>query len=510
MTKKRTIGTLAALGGFTAAVALLAGAPAAKADELSDLRANHELLQGRLDQLAQAARVSANPYGVGGPAGPTTVQVMGGSFPRSFLIPGTQTSIRVGGELRHMMLYWINGGAPNQRPLGSNTGATGQAAAIPIFAAGRSRAEGVFNQTAQQSKLLFESRTPTAWGQARTVIEFDFAGGTFSDRTHSISTSLVPRLRYAYGTFGGLLFGQANSNFSDSDANQETLNFGGNIGNPGVVRLPQVRYTMPMQPWGLLGAFSVSAEVPETNAWLPGAGITASDGPSTISGFGPTGAAATITNPLKAAVPDLTAAWYIPQAWGHVSLSGVFRPALQIKDGVGVNQRYLGYGGHFGGSVRPGLFGERNVISWHVLAGEGLGRYANSATSFDLVSNYTQQRSLAGTVITKPVKTWAGNVGYRHFWAPNVRSNISGGVQHNDIDGLNGVVCPPFNITVFSVNPPGGCNLNKRIYTANANVIWNPVPFVDFGVEYSWARRVTFSGHAGNMNAIVSRMRINF
>ena len=53
MTRKRTIATMAALGGFTAAVALLSGLPAAKADELADLRANQELLQQRIDQLAQ-------------------------------------------------------------------------------------------------------------------------------------------------------------------------------------------------------------------------------------------------------------------------------------------------------------------------------------------------------------------------------------------------------------------------------------------------------------------------
>ena len=39
MTRKRTIATMAALGGFTAAVALLSGLQSAKADELSDLRA---------------------------------------------------------------------------------------------------------------------------------------------------------------------------------------------------------------------------------------------------------------------------------------------------------------------------------------------------------------------------------------------------------------------------------------------------------------------------------------
>ena len=44
--------------------------------------------------------------------------------------------------------------------------------------------------------------------------------------TH-VSDSLIPRLRYAYGTLGGFLAGQANSNFADPDANPETLDFGG-------------------------------------------------------------------------------------------------------------------------------------------------------------------------------------------------------------------------------------------------------------------------------------------
>ena len=111
MIRKRTIATMAALGGMTATVALLAGLPVAKADELADLRANQELLQHRLDQLAQA-QLPGNPYGVGGPPGPANVQMMGGSFPRSFLIPGSDTSIRVGGEIRENLSYVFTGGNP--------------------------------------------------------------------------------------------------------------------------------------------------------------------------------------------------------------------------------------------------------------------------------------------------------------------------------------------------------------------------------------------------------------
>ncbi len=54
MTRKRNIGRAAAIGGLTATIALLTGLPAANADELADLRANQELLQRRIDQLAQA------------------------------------------------------------------------------------------------------------------------------------------------------------------------------------------------------------------------------------------------------------------------------------------------------------------------------------------------------------------------------------------------------------------------------------------------------------------------
>ena len=53
MTRTHTIGTLAAIGGLTATIALLTGLPAASADEIADLRANQELLQRRIDQLAQ-------------------------------------------------------------------------------------------------------------------------------------------------------------------------------------------------------------------------------------------------------------------------------------------------------------------------------------------------------------------------------------------------------------------------------------------------------------------------
>src|SRR5215468_7232683 len=128
MTKSHAIGSLAA----TAVVALLTGLPAASADELADLKANQELLQRRIDQLAQAQLPATGgvpgagtPAGTGAQAAPGTPS-LGGSFPRSFLIPGTDTSIRLGGFVDYTALYFLNGAnTPNPGRPRSNSGQNG-------------------------------------------------------------------------------------------------------------------------------------------------------------------------------------------------------------------------------------------------------------------------------------------------------------------------------------------------------------------------------------------------
>src|SRR6266704_2324366 len=130
MSRERNPAIVAVIGGVAGVVGLLTGLPSAHADELADLRANQELLQRRIDQLAQGA-----PGGPGAPppSGPGS-PVLAGSFPRSFLIPGTDTSLRIGGQAYATVLrYWEglqpspalfgNGGAFLDRT--SGTGGTG-------------------------------------------------------------------------------------------------------------------------------------------------------------------------------------------------------------------------------------------------------------------------------------------------------------------------------------------------------------------------------------------------
>jgi len=80
---------LAATAALTATIALLTGFPPASADELADLRANQELLQRRIDQLAQLPQQKVAP-GVAGPMGTEAIPgqaIIGGELPA--VIPDT-------------------------------------------------------------------------------------------------------------------------------------------------------------------------------------------------------------------------------------------------------------------------------------------------------------------------------------------------------------------------------------------------------------------------------------
>jgi hypothetical protein len=507
------------------ALALLTGLGSAHADELGDLRANQQLLSQRVDQLAQGQNPGAgNQFSVS-PNKAAGAPAVGGSFPRSFLIPGTDTSIRIGGQITEIIDYFLQGGNPNSSPQSSTVGTNGQALSIPLNGTlGNARGNGIFWQTPRESKLNIETRTPTPLGEARTVLEFDFAGSTsFSpggNNPTAISDNLAPRLRYAYGTLGGFLAGQATSNFSDPDANAEVLDFGGNVGEPGHVRVPQIRYTMPVW-WGT--SFSVSAETSETVIGTA-SGVIGSDGGAnatttttpTTTCSGPTSTTLTCTtsavsgniafgtNPAKTTAPDLTMAWYIPQQWGHVDFSGVVRPGMDVEDGKYLARDFVGYGGHIGFNVRPGWLGwSKDNFTMHFVAGTGIGSYLNASSNVSLASNMTNttvptaSAAAASLIRVKQVPEWGGEIGYQHWWMDNLRTNINGGINYAQIPG---------NI----VGAGQAAALNKRLISAHANLIWNPVSFVDVGLEYTWAQRTVVNNQRGQMQVLISKLAFRF
>src|SRR5580704_12893739 len=408
MIRKRNIGTMAALGGLTAAIALLTGLPTASADELADLRANQELLQRRVDQLAQAGP-SVGP----GPGGP----VMSGSFPRSIVIPGTEVSLRLGGQGVGSVVWYMKGSAVGGA-LGGNgsfnetyvdgQGGTGNLPGIPLnthtfsntasgagFAHSRS---SEWDFSGKQSRIFLDARTPSPYGEVKSYLEFDFAASntnTILNNNQGSVNGYIPRLRQGYATMGGLLMGQTQGTFTDNDSEPEILDFGGETGTPFVARTPQVRYTYPL-PFGM--SVAVAAENPsplfagpfgtfytDTNqipnlascsALTTPAITTTATGTAVIGG---TTVANNITNaclgnaaffnPSQDIAPNFVARWRIEQPWGHVQ-AGVQAITYALNDGLFLNKTYIGYGGALSGNFFT--WGKDN-LTWSAAAGDGIG-----------------------------------------------------------------------------------------------------------------------------------------
>ena len=557
----RTIGTLAGLGGFTAAVALLTGLSAARADDQSDG------VRQRIDQLAQATQGGANPSGyvpaMGATAPPPGTPAGAGSFPRSFLIPGTDTSIRVGGQAQVDVLYYFTGLAPvsgtglsgfalNQ----NNPGGTSNDVAIPLNFHGQivngvaaaasishSRSSA-FYITAKESKINVETRTPTAWGEARSFVELDFQqpnNATGPANPNQVSSSYTPRLRYAYATLGGLLGGQANSNFSDSDSGAELLDFGGSTGASGPSRHGQVRYTVPagsfLSFWPLGGAFSVAIEDPATDGVTPLGyvqsdtqinngltGCTAQAGTfaaatGTFTGTGISTpaciGAATLNNPMYVKAPDLTFAYHVPQPWGHFNWHNAVR-WLSINDGRFVNRDYLGWGTGIGADVKPGWFGwAKDDIAFGFHGGDGIGYYISDAAGA-LSTNYMFAPATAAQAATVRARTnwvFGGHLSYQHWWTSNLRSTADYSIVHTDVSSiLTGAQRVPGTAAGAPASFVTGQNnaSNKEIQSVHVNLIWSPVAFVDMGVEYMHAKRKVVSNITGESNSLQAVMRVKF
>jgi hypothetical protein len=391
----------------------------------------------------------------------------------------------------------------------------------------------------QQSRLDIETRTPTSWGEARTFFAFDWAGcDSFSCQTlvQGGGDSLVPRLRFAYGTLGGFLAGQALSNFSDADADVESMQFGAVIGGTGGRRTPQARYTLP-GPYG--SAFSVSAEAPATTVIIPG-GIESTDLnlsgtgtfntptqqtiPTICNGVACTGinltgqsgtAASTTTtqaNPTVQKAPNLTAAWYWAQPWGHVDFAAEAK-FYWINDGTHLSQKFTGYGGHVAGDVHPGWFGyNKDDILFSFINGTALGNDASGGLSvwYPLASNFTVTTACANpipgrctgqfaasNILVSPVQAWSTQWGVQHWWLPNLRSTIAAGAARQEVASQ-------------LIGPTQAQSVNKIEWNTFVNLVWNPVAFITTGVEYVYGQRIVLAGLKGHEHVAVYKFRVAF
>src|SRR6267143_1033300 len=549
MSRIRNAGIVPAIGWSLPIFALATGLSVARADERADLRANQELLQRRVDQLAQVP--PPPPPGPGGP-------VLAGSFPRSFVIPGTEVSLRIGGQGVGSVVWYMKGSAVGGGLGGQGgfnetyvdgQGGTGNLPSIPLnthtfsntaapvgFAHSRS---SEWDFSGKQSRFYFDARTPSPYGEVKAYIEMDFGASntnTILNNNAGVTNGYIPRLRQGYATLGGLLMGQTNGTFVDNDADPELLDFGGTTGSTGRSRLPMVRYTYPL-PYGM--SIAVAAENPDADFAGPfGAYQTDTNGVPTASncaaltqaaalaaGGGTTASATNITNLCAGSTaffnaaqnlaPDFVIRTRIEQPWGHLQFGAVVRD-ITLNDGEFLSRSWIGYGGSVSGNFFT--WGKDN-LTWRGVIGEGIGNYiANSggavATNFggalggsttcgtcngtDSRSWFTTNRVLYDANASGSTNTtFSAGVGYQHWWTADLRSSVDFSISHSDM-------------SAYYLQASGSGATNKELNLAHANLIWSPVAFVDLGVEGAWGHRVTVANTKGDAWTLQTSMKFRF
>lgn len=371
-----------------------------------------------------------------------------GSFPGSIRIPGTNTSVRLYGFVRLTGTYDFEG--RNRAPFQNSN-------AVPLTRGPAARQGGDFALSARYSRLGFETRTDSAWGPVRSVVEMDF-GGAQSTASTTSQNSWIPRLRHAYVEAGGFLAGQTTTLFGDTLA-LDMIDFGTFVGLGGP-RQAQVRYTAPLGD-GVTWAFSL--ENPYSDYTYNGGGVLPDSE----------------TTPAVAVnrFPDLVTSFRVPGSWGNVAVQGVLRRIDFNNEAPAVaSQRFSdetwGYGLALNGVLNT--FGKDRLLA-RVAYGEGVGRYIDN-----MGTGAASNVGLAG--VTDPSletnKVTTAMIGYQHFWADNLRSTVAGGFAR--------ITYPSF-ARQFAAGTQN--NQNRDMTQGIANIIWTPFQNLDLGLEYNVGTR---------------------
>ena len=158
------------------AIVLIGGSPGARAAGTIDWDAGRERLQHRLDEVAQAVPIASS-----GPGGP----VLAGGFPRSFAIPGSDVSLRIGGQVIGGVLWYLKGANTggalgNQGGSSENytdgQGSVGNLASIPLDGVPASNAIGfahsrssTWDFSGKLSRVFLDARGPSAYGEIKPI-----------------------------------------------------------------------------------------------------------------------------------------------------------------------------------------------------------------------------------------------------------------------------------------------------------------------------------------------------
>ncbi|MGL4576303.1 MAG: DcaP family trimeric outer membrane transporter [Burkholderiaceae bacterium] len=411
---------------FLFATTLSALANPAHADTLQEVQAQVEALLKKTAELEQKQKPAANA-------------VTAGSSKGSFKLPGSNTSVTLGGYVKLDAIY-----SDKSAGVASTADQQYEAGAVPVGSAAGFNERGQLKLHARQSRVFAKTSKPSDWGDLTSYVEFDLFGASGNE---SVSNSHGLRMRHAYGTLGGFLAGQTWTTFADVAAYPETVDFGGPAGQI-FARQAQVRWTQQFGP----GQWSIALENPETVATLPsGATFRADDD----------------------RFPDIAANIKFDTMWGKYSFAALARQ-LRMDSATDPSSRDQKWGGGVGVNAVIPTFG-RDDARVSIYYGNALGRYTAGFFTDALID------SNARLVLPNE---WVFAAAYRHYWSESLRSTLA-------LSGLR------------SSNPSGVAgSANKSADSAHLNLIWSPLVQTNFGLEYIYAKRVIENGQSGKLNRL--------
>jgi hypothetical protein len=319
--------------------------------------------------------------------------------------------------------------------------------AIPVGE--ENRAERRFQMNADETRLGVEVMRKTGLGDIFVKVETDFLGG---------SGNL--RLRHAYGTLGGFLFGQTWSTFGDPNSIPLTVDLDGPNSSVSV-RTVQVRYVGRIDTALTWGA---SIESPSVEATVPDSlGL----------------------EPSFQSLPDVIARIRQSGSWGHFQLAGVLR-SLNIRNPQGDLDKLTGVGALLSGRIFLGGETPHRVL-YQFVAGRGISRFitALSGEGLDVVYNPATQ----SFDLTSSLGTY---ISYAREWTPVLLSYATAGW-----------------ISLGNIEDRADDAFKSSMYVS-ANLFWDPAAGTRIGGELAWGRRVNKDGQGGNAVRFSLIMRYDF
>lgn len=320
------------------------------------------------------------------------------------------------------------------------------------------RSEPAFFMSAKQTRFGAMLTKETPIGTIKGLLEMDF------HNTADQPNGLL-RIRHAFVQWKGLTVGQTWSTFYDIESRPQTVDYQGPAGST-FSRVPLIRYDLANKNhiWSLGLEDPVEEITSKGNVQV-----------------------------RKQTVPDIVAAykiyWNNKKSFLKIGLLGrqlKYQTTDSTQSTIGASNLY-GWGAMTLGKLNlPGGKGEDN-IKCELVTGSGIAHYLVGTTGlgFDAAVNTKTQKP-------NDINLSGGFISYQHYWSAKFNSTaIAGAYRVNDEALLSS-------------------NSTYSAFYTTANLFYNPVKPLAFGLEYQYGDRQNINDQHGNASRIQGTMIYNF